>query len=574
MKNERILLILPFLVGALFSTLPHIMQWLATGSYVWFVDYDELELYLPSAAQAYFNGWWNAGDPLFKEYKATVYPWMQMMPGVLLAKTFGLDVAGISVVWRFLAGALTALGWIVFFRFGLRMRIGITVLLSCLLLTDAGVLAAKPFLNQWRMFWMYLSGSMGPLLESSTLLHQEWRIISPGLSFYAMLIYLACLYRSLVGASSFNFNSIMRDRHTYFSIFSLGYLFYIYFYYWTTAGLGLALSLLFLPRHRLRIFIIGCGGLLVGLPAVVSSYLFKKNAPADWLPRSDKFLPIGHLDELLIPYGSLFLIVITAFFVYRRYREYTVLLCHIVAGVCLLNHQLITGLQIENFHFNYAWTMVLAALVLVLLYRETQARVRSRLILTILGIFLCLHFAVGTFLRIYEYKRTADVRKILPNLAYFKEFSVALAKLPQNIFVGGDNQVIRFMGVFHNQRPLYSYFVKLSPHMDNDEIDARVALNAYLEGLSSAEFTMRERRRYEHDKWDVYARDTSLREQRILQRVALFQDVARNTQAYLDRFAIEAIVARRAQRNFTDFGFEQIGNNEYHEVWLRKPSPF
>src|SRR4051794_34529534 len=69
-------------VGVLLSTLPHLLWWPRLGAPVWIADHDELDLYLATAARAYREHPTALSDPVLAAGGATIYPWLQMVPGI------------------------------------------------------------------------------------------------------------------------------------------------------------------------------------------------------------------------------------------------------------------------------------------------------------------------------------------------------------------------------------------------------------------------------------------------------------------------------------------------------------
>ena len=133
-----------------------------------------------------------------------------------------------------------------------------------------------------------------------------------------------------------------------------GLLFHVYFYFWTSACLGLALAWLLDAGHRRVYFHTGWIGGLIGLPAIVAGAMLKKGSP-EWLHRTDNFLPIARLSELEFPKLALVAVPLTFAWVMLRRRDLLHLWALTLAGLLLLNHQVVTGLQIQNFHWTYVW---------------------------------------------------------------------------------------------------------------------------------------------------------------------------------------------------------------------------
>ncbi|MDG2039898.1 MAG: hypothetical protein P8J30_05395 [Ilumatobacter sp.] len=317
---------------------------------------------------------------------------------------------------------------------------------------------------------------------------------------------------------------------------ALGLLVHVYFYYWTAAGL--AHLLLTLDRQRwgtyLRVAVIG---VLVGLPALVAGALLTTDTSADWMLRSDKFVPIGHFEELLVTRAAFLLFSIAFLWLWRARRELLPLWCHAAAGLVLLNHQLVSGLQIENFHWTYVYGPGLAVLTASLAadgvrrlmpYRAWAAAV----VTTALVVGGGGHVASAVWLRAAEASRTASSISILEHYGHYREQRALRASAPvERGGVAGDSWFVDFAAIFDDQRPLARYSAKLTPSIDNVALDERVALNAVLLGQTQAEFELAQRAEAQVDRWGPTARDPVLAAARLRRRVLAFTEAERGPTA-------------------------------------------
>ena len=87
------------LFGVLISTLPHLLWFFKTGDPTWIADNDDI-LYLSYTANSYFNNLLDLADPVLINGGSTIYPWIQFIPPVLLAKLFGFSPVHINIIWR------------------------------------------------------------------------------------------------------------------------------------------------------------------------------------------------------------------------------------------------------------------------------------------------------------------------------------------------------------------------------------------------------------------------------------------------------------------------------------------
>src|SRR5260370_37318504 len=151
------------LCGLLISVTPHLVSWAHTGSAVWIADDDEPG-YLSYASQAYFNHPFYLSDPVFASGRKTIYPWLQLVPGVLAAKFFGLGPFGISLVWRTWAGISIGIGWYLLASDCTRSR-WIASAVALLMLADAGGCWGQPLWRPPVLSGRVLTGPEGTLFN-------------------------------------------------------------------------------------------------------------------------------------------------------------------------------------------------------------------------------------------------------------------------------------------------------------------------------------------------------------------------------------------------------------------------
>ena len=152
------------------------------------------------------------------------------------------------------------------------------------------------------------------------------------------------------------------------------------------------------------------GGLLA-IPSLVASWQTRSTTSADWLLRSDKFLAIGRFSELSIPLPAVFVLALTAVLVWRYHRELILPWMLAASGLVLMNHQVVSGLQIENFHWSYVAGPCLSLLIGLLLTGWISDCRPDRAMAVVLIAGLCL--VTAGWLRWAEAVRTREVVEIL-----------------------------------------------------------------------------------------------------------------------------------------------------------------
>jgi hypothetical protein len=519
--------VIPGLILAVtLATLPY--GW--TGERHWIADYDELAFYLPVGAQAYREHPWRLTDVVTGG--ATYYQPLSVVPVILLAKALGLGPWLLGLCWRLWGGICLALLWYVALR--LRLRPWSAAVATLLVLSDPGVLQGQLGYALIRTGVRHLSGEeLGPTPTAAAL--PQWRIWNPLLTWPWWLAFLILTSRAAERPT--------RGRLLAAGL-SCGLLFHIYFYFWTTAVVGLLLACL-IDRHRAVTYLSILGlGLLVGMPAWVAAVQFRQQYGSDWLHRTDKFLPVPRGSELLIPRVSLLLLLLAWGWVWRRGEEVRLLACMATAALLLLNHTLLTGWQIENFHWNFALGPALSLLVVFLvadLSRYSAWLQRWGRLLGgvgtagVVGVALLLWARACTIL-----PENLHIRRVTQDYQ-----SQALNwSLPAGSAVAGDPDFQYLAAIDPGLRPLSGYTAVLSPIRDH-ELAERLALNACLLGYSREQFAAEQQEQLRRSRWGAEARSATARAERLAERLAAWDAVCADLSAAVRRYNVH-LVARPA----------------------------
>lgn len=553
------------LLGLAISLLPHFLAYYERGSWDWYADHDELELYMASAAQAYHERRWHAGDPLIAAQAPTMYSSMALIPGTLIARALRIGPGKINVVWRVISAVTIAAGFYFIALFFLG-RPWLAAAVAAVLLTDGGIVFGKPVALQLKNFIEYLLHGVSPFLEGKPNLHPEWRMINPGLSLGALLFYLLALSFALARPEV--------KRRTVAAGMVFGLLFYVYFYYWTTAGLALLLLLATDRAKWKTYFAVGAIGLILGLPHLLYSRGLKAAVGVEWLQRTDKFLPIGHFSEILLPVAAIALLAACLCWTWRRQRDLWPLALHAAAALLLVNQQIVSGLQFENFHWSYAWGPLLSLLILVILAREITTPVffASRAATFVFVGVLALHIGVGLFLRALEATRATETRSLLADLDAYRELKRvggAQNGFVANAVMAGDPVFVKFAVIFDNIRPLDSYAGYVSPNISHAQWNERIALDAYAFGLPLADFVAEQRERLEGQPWGKWGRSEAEREALLKRRTDAFHAVVSDPATKFHEYGVRYIVRVRGASLASPLPKswkERVGTDRW-EVW-------
>ena len=455
-------------------------------------DPDELELYLPTATRAYLEHPWRLEDPVPPGGGRTLYPWLQLGPGVLLARLCQAGPLGVSFAWRALAGLL--IGGLTYFA--LRQVLGrpwVALALSLWLLSDLGLIFAKPLAYHLSAL-LSLARGEGELLAAWPKLHANWRLISPALSWPWLLLAATLWIRHARRPT---------PRRRALAGVALGLLVGVYFYHWTAAALGLALWFLFVPERRREALHLAWIAVAVGLPALIAGALLKADAPPDWLLRSDKFVPIGHADGLAFPKSAWVLWVALTLWSFRARRELLPLSCVAGAALVLLNHQLLSGLQIENWHWQYTYGPLLSLLLAGALGARWERRWPQG---APRGLALSAGLAAGLFFSSGVYLRDAGCRSALTlelnaGLRAYRAHHAGRARE----LVAGERVYVSLAGAVDGARPLAGELLRFSPALTASAWEERIALDAALRGLHASEFRAEQQRYLENGFFQGFA---------------------------------------------------------------------
>jgi len=525
-----------FLASLALAAYPHLQQWFLTGDPAWIADYDELGLYLPIAAKAFWSQQWVMADPLFESFHPIKYPWIQFIPFTWLVKQGFSDPAYVSVLWRLFAGLSLAFSYLLLTR-KLMSSLMAALLASALLVFDVGLLEGKLVLKNYVIFFDLLTGSTA-LLGGPPRIHSAWRIISPGLSLAGLLLFYWSIFKYRDKNSNYSF--------VIPSLFFAG-LFYTYFYHWTAAGLGLLVAMVFDGKYRAFYFKVGCIGTLLGAYEIFKSYQIKASTSPDWLMRSDKFLPIPNFSELIIPKIALLTLAICAYYSWTHRKDLKFLVAQSSAGLFLLNHQIVTGLQIENFHWLYPSGPTLSVLLIIVLadgLRTISERHTFKHFKLMITLMLAVHFAVAFYLRHIEVTRSKD--SLYMNAIYkgLRTESIAQVRslMPAGSLIAGDELVTETLAVHLGLRTFSGYLAILSPSLTDNEWNERLVLNDLLLGFARPQFEAHQRAKLKDHHWGQNARTPGGREKRLEERLAVYDRIAENPTLYIEKYGIQYIV--------------------------------
>jgi hypothetical protein len=548
--------------GCLISVLPHLV-W---GG-VWIADNDEL-LYLSYAGHSYFDHPGYLEDSATLTSQPTFYPWLQMVPGILVAKLLALGPLGISVIWRIWAGISIAIGWYLLTKLYTRSSWGAAAM-TTFLLADVGVLTARPLVRQFLVSIQVLLGQAHGVLDTNPMIHPEWRIITPSMSLSYLLLHMWLTGRA---------REIPNRTRIVFAGLGFGILFYAYFYYWTAAALALGIVLL-LDKGMRRVYLgIACIGTLVGLPALASAFFLKKLATPDWLNRTELGLHVPRFSEFLVPKGALLLLAVLFVWIWWRRKDLIYIWALAVAALLLLNHQVLTSIQMQNFHWTYVWgpcltfLMAMAATDWIISFNSSK---KSGLLRLGLGLIIVVHLTAGLWLRAVEAKQTQESVGFTTDYLEYREQQTRFARIGMapHAVIAGDKDFVDLATILNDAHPLNHYAVVMSPWVNNSEWDYRIALNGFLRGLDRQAFVQEEKNTLATWVWGPEARDPERRAEQLADRLKGYDRIAANPAVAIERFKVKYVALRKSNEPSPQYlrsGWREIEDGRYWEVWERE----
>jgi hypothetical protein len=548
--------------GVSIAALPHLLAWIKTGRPDYVATVDD-RYYLALGSQAYFNHPGTLADPVHAGQAPCIFRPLPFLPGVWAAKILDLGPLGINMMWRVIGGAMAGLGWYLLFCQRIP-RPWVAACLSLILLSDPGLCQGFPFARHLSRTIQIASASRDAIFPGGHWMHLEWRVVNPATT----MVYLIAVMWAVTRA-----RAVPTRGRIALAGLTVGLLFYVYFYYWTAVGLGLLIAMALDAGHRRVYFHAGWIGGVLGLPAVISDYLMKQYLTFDYHLRNDRFVPIGRFAELELPPEVLVILVLGAALVWRRRRDLIFVWSLGTAGLMLANEQIVTGLQLSNYHWMYVWGPAFAFFVVQAAAEEFGGRLnwspRSCAVLAIIGLGA---FGVGMRIRAVEATRSKDPVHTAKMIAAYRDaFSPGESSLffPNSV-AAGNTDFVELAAILDNLRPLCDWSAHNSPTMTDAELDERTALNELLLGTDRAAFETRQRDYYETFQDGPCKRDRSLIPVRVAARLAAYDHAGADLGAALSRFKVRYVGLRVGNRPaYLAHGWKLLVAGPTWDVWER-----
>jgi len=548
------------LAGALMSALPHLLEWWRTGHAVWIADYDELDIYLPVASHAWHGNPWHLGDPVCPG-RDSYLPWLVINPAVIVVRLLGLSVIYIGLVRRVMAGAELGVLWYLIFRLYFSRR-WIALSLTLFALFDLGTMDGRPLAEQVAEFLRLCRVPPDHLLSfgDSPKTSGPWRIINPALSWPFLLFYIWAMGRA-----------VKRGSRAAVVWAGIGFgLCFSYFYYWTAVGASLILGTIADRAHRrvyIRAAIIGS---VLGVPFVVRGIILKGQGTNDWLQRFDQFLPIGHFSELMFPKVVMIAMLVALLWIYLNRRDLLYLWVVGAAALLLTNQQILTGLQMENKHWHYVWGPIAWLVIVLLIVDAAVSSPGWSRTLSPVGIGILL-FTIASGLWIRGLETTRSAESVMLTKTWDSFAGQPRQRLRAGQVVAGTPELVSMIVIADDERPLAGYLSRVSSCIDDKEWNQRIAADAYFSGLDRQAFESREEDRLATDRWGAWGRNPAVRDALLAERIADYDEVAKDPDTTADRFDLRYVVLPADSENANLNGkWDRIVSGPIWQAWERR----
>jgi hypothetical protein len=506
--------------GMLLATLPHLIGLASTGDAGYIADGDGL-LYHSWSRDIVRHGRLAMTDAIHRPSGPMMHPWVLFVPAGLLAHVLGVGATGLGIIWRLLGGAGLALGLYVVVRPFTKTVRGAAGL-AAFLLFDAGLLFGQVVQRDIEILISLARGSDG-YINSVPRIMPHFRVPTPAMAIPFLLVHYALAHRA---------RRLGTTGSAIAAGVSLGLLFHVFFYFATAAFLATAMAWLLDREGRRTYSLMLAVGTLIAAPALVAGARIKGSTPPDWLHRTDKFVPIGRFDpaRLLLPKILIAEWAVAGLIAFRSRRDLLYLWCCTGAGLALANHHVVSGMDLENFHWTFAYGVPFSLLI-VLIVLPLSGRVRGWR--WIGAGLVALQMVVGISLRGVETLWTQETNEYRALIENWRGEGLSL---PEGAVVAGPRMLLLVLGALTEVDPLDSRLVEFSSQATDEERDARLVLNVVLMGLTGPEAEAA-----------IEAGD-HVSESSAVRRRALLEQISAAPEAWADRFRVTYILVPPGHR--------------------------
>ena len=567
------------IVAVMLAVSPHFATLRRNGTLDYLADGDDA-LYL-SIARAPYWGESSVRDPFAspEDRVPSLYSWMQFVPLAKLTRILNIPLIHMSILWRVVGGLLFGASIYIFFRvlFSSTKR-PILWALGCSLvcLTDPGFVDGRSFLSSLGLARQIATGNV--LLNKADALPQ-YRVVTPLLNLAFLLLFAASLYQARSG----------RRFWVVAGAISLGLCFQLYFFFWTAAIVAAALyGVLILADYLTRredrpaitrelglTALILAGGVALGGGQVyqnTKTFGDQTSKPIlERMSRGQKLPPASPARRMYLrnvwAWGKLAVGAVAA--IWLRSRAIALLWCFTAAGFGLGNHAVVTGLEFENFHWNYVYSSFGEACLLASFAIAIDRFGKTPLRVFVVGwIVVLTTTSIALGWRPYE---AVHAREAVWNSKVLEEIEPlrgALSELTINDVLAGPREVnvallySRSALLFHDPHSSHSSMIP------DGEVHERHALNAWLLGFDRPGYaTIAEDARFAAGFSDNPA---WTKEAVLAARLKLFDRIDADPRPFMKRYHPNVLLLRVDASKPTRGGsWRSIASSDVWTLWKR-----
>jgi hypothetical protein len=348
----------------------------------------------------------------------------------------------------------------------------------------------------------------------------------------------------------------------------------VFFYCWTMALAGLSIAFL-LDRGARRVYgATLCIGGVIGLPQLLYSIHLNHLLSAEAMRRFGLFTPAPRLHDNTVPTLSLLALAATAWWIWKSRRFDLLYAWSLVAGGILLSRsRVVSGICFHEYHYDWLWTPIRGALVLIVAMSIVNVRFRWRpAAAAICWTLVMLYFAGGVYLAAICVTRTWSGLEQVQNYTRYKtqRMAGAVKPLASGATIAGDDRFCEVAAVAEDQWVLSGEAVPRSLVADNDQWELRAALNAYLLGTDRAEFEKAARSDAEHWFWESPERQPQVLDAFMRK----YDEVVQNPDRFIAEFGVRyvALPADKAEKGYLREGWTMLQQGPYWQIWAREKS--
>jgi hypothetical protein len=474
------------LAAGLVLALAQIVVWRwRVGEFVC-IDTLDIRYGLQIAARSYYGHPWYLTDPAVAG-GVTYYSWLQYGLAAVVARTLGLSPFSIEIMWKLWVGVGLSAGLYAVFWLLLRAR---WVAVGCTLfwLSDSGTCCyfSHPVVDHLRRVASALFKHRDSLLNLAPEPLWQLGVPHPGVILpFALLQIAAMVYaRGCDGI-----------RVKLLAGLTFAITFYLYFYLWTAIAVGLALAFA-IDREERRLYMTT---LVVGVAAGVPQLALDRSKSAlvsqQALHRFGLMVPATSAYLPGVPYAGLSILLFCAFLIWYRKNWKLIYPWSLAAGAMVLSRSsAISGIAIHEYHWDWFWQPTLALVLTVVVVDELRIRWRRQSILAYaFAALVALYFVGGLYLTVEAATRTPLSSKMVASFARYRAQRMTLTAPPlrPGSMIAGDEDFCDLSVIAEDQRALGGFALSRSLSLDDAGWRSRMALNAYLLGMTPTEFRQR-----------------------------------------------------------------------------------